>query len=71
MRGPIGPSRCSPHPAKPSDEYDVTDIPNVAPAGSPTTSRRTVEAAGTLGDLAAAKAVTVSQLAPGLAAHPG
>ncbi|MET7684211.1 aldo/keto reductase [Streptomyces sp. NPDC005423] len=49
--------------AKPAGEYDVTDIRNADPRWQPGNFAKNVEAVGKLGDLAATKGITVSQLA--------
>jgi aryl-alcohol dehydrogenase-like predicted oxidoreductase len=54
--------------AEPSDEHDVTDMRNVDPRWQPDNVGKNVEAVRKPGDLAAAKGLTVSQLA--LAWHP-
>ncbi|WP_234540919.1 hypothetical protein [Streptomyces shenzhenensis] len=57
------------HPAKPADEYDVTDMRNVDPRWQPDNFEKNVEAVGKPGDLAAATGVTVSQPALAAQAH--
>ncbi|NEC84896.1 aldo/keto reductase [Streptomyces sp. SID12501] len=49
--------------AKPAGEYDVTDMRNVDSRWQPGNFEKNVEAVGKLGDLAATKGITVSQLA--------
>lgn len=49
--------------AKPADEYDPTDIRNTDPRWQPGNFEKNVDAVRRLGDLAATKGITVSQLA--------
>ncbi|WP_328752836.1 aldo/keto reductase [Streptomyces sp. NBC_00285] len=49
--------------AKPASAYDATDIRNVDPRWQPGNFEKNVEAVDRLGDLAATKGITVSQLA--------
>ncbi|MFD9510066.1 aldo/keto reductase [Streptomyces mirabilis] len=49
--------------AKPAGEYDTTDMRNADPRWQPGNFEKNVEAVGKLGDLAATKGITVSQLA--------
>jgi aryl-alcohol dehydrogenase-like predicted oxidoreductase len=49
--------------AKPAGEYDPTDMRNIDPRWQPGNFEKNVEAVNRLSDLAAAKGITVSQLA--------
>jgi aryl-alcohol dehydrogenase-like predicted oxidoreductase len=49
--------------AKPAGEYDPTDMRNVDPRWQPGNFEKNVEAVNRLGDFAAGKGITVSQLA--------
>lgn len=49
--------------AKPAGEYDTTDMRNSDPRWAPGNFEKNVEAVNRLGDLAATKGITVSQLA--------
>jgi len=53
MRGPSWAVPLFSHPAKPADEYDVSDMRNVDPRWQPDNFEKNVEAVGKPGDLAA------------------